>query len=105
VAVELGWVPQRLVVHLTRGGGFRPGLESTTGPWPDGTEIALVFTPPSGDPPIEWTADIDGAFAMWTVTAAEVEEVIDSGADSVVLHRTAPDMDPDVWGKGYVNVH
>jgi hypothetical protein len=103
--VELGWPPGKLVVHLTRGSGFRPSLESITEPWEPGTVISLIFTPPNGDPVIEWPATVAGVLASWTVSAAEVAAVLDAGCDSVMLMQTEPGVDPDVWEKGYVHVH
>lgn len=103
--MELGWVPGGLVVHVTRGGGFRAGLESIAGPWPDGTEITLIFSPPNGDTPIEWAADVDGALALWQVSSGDVAEILDAEVDSVMLLRTTPGLDPDVWEKGYVHAH
>lgn len=101
--MDLGWVPEKLVVHLTRGGGFRAGLEAPE-PWEDGTGIALVFSPPAQDP-IEWPAAIDGAVARWEMAAADVTGVLDAGVDLVVLRYTAPSLDPDVWARGHVRAY
>jgi hypothetical protein len=105
--VTLGLQPLDVNVVLARGAAFVAELEVTSGTWPVGTAISLVFSTsddsvtPSG---LTWPATVAGTTAAWDVAAADVTAVIAAGARYARLLYTEGAAAPLLWGKGEVRV-
>lgn len=93
--VELGAVPQELVVHLTTGADFRTDLTSDTDWLPDDSVILRI-----GD--LTWTAVISGKTASFSIDKA-VANTVPNGTGATLL--VVNGGDDAVWAAGKVVRH
>lgn len=106
-STDLGDPLDRWDLTLNRGGSFdrEMVLEDESGPWepPPGTAVRLVFGAPYA-PTEAWEADISGATATFSRSAAQIDEArlaLPAGTP-VRLIVTVPPEDPIVWSVGAV---
>lgn len=103
MAINLGYVPQRLTVTLVEGGDFATALLAPDD-WPDGTEIELRLAGGTNDP-VVWPATVQGPRADWDLAAVAVQDVIDARVSRARLVCSTPDGNVLVWAEGPVNAH
>lgn len=105
--LTLGLRPLEVDVLLPRGADFVASIKSTTGPWPAGTGVALVFlTGPRQRVAdgVRWDAEVVGDSAAWDVPWSVVEDAIDGGVTHARLLYIEPDATVLLWGKGDARV-
>lgn len=102
MAVNLGYVPQKLTVTLAEGGDFVSALVATT-PWPVGTGIELRLTGGTVGT-VTWPAVVDDVRADWNVSNLDVQDVIDAKASTARLVYTESDGTTIVWAEGSISV-
>lgn len=102
MAVNLGFVPQKLTVTLVEGGDFVAALAASEA-WPVGTTIELHLSGGSAGT-VTWPAVVAGASADWSVDNSAVQVVIDAKASTAKLIYTEPDGTTLVWAEGSINV-
>lgn len=103
VAINLGYIPQRLTVTLVEGGDFVSALVASVA-WPTGTGIELRLSGGTAGT-VTWPATVAGTRADWEVPAVDVQDVIDAKASTAQLVYTEPDGTVLIWGEGSINAH
>lgn len=102
MAINLGYVPQRLTVTLAEGGDFVSALVSSVA-WPVGTGIKLELSGGT-EAMVTWDATVSGTRADWDVDNTEVQDVITGKYSTARLIYTEADGTVLVWGEGSVRV-
>lgn len=103
MAVNLGYVPQKLTVTLSEGGDFVSALVASTD-WPAGAGIELRLSGGTAGT-VTWPAVVNGARADWEVAYTEVQAVIDAKVSTARLVYTESDSGAVlVWAEGSVHV-
>lgn len=102
MAINLGYVPQRLTVTLAEGGDFVSALVASV-TWPPGTGIKLQLSGGTAAM-VTWPATVSGVRADWDVDNSVVQGVIDGKYSTAQLIYTESDGTVLIWGEGSVRV-
>jgi hypothetical protein len=103
MTLRLGPITTPLSVEVIRNGTWWSTLQNTEGDWPDGISIELRFQVGEDPSAFVWVADIGTDMATWTISAIEVEDLVEQEPRVVSLWYIDPTLGVELpWAQGSV---